>query len=299
MKRKALVVGLGIGQLYVQELKKLDYDVVTVDMDPSKNATYQLIDQALEHKYDVAHVCTPNTSHEQLAYRIAEQANIIFVEKPGLETEQRWHGLINAFPYKRITMIKNNQWRPQVQEWRDLLPTTRFVKLHWINYDRVPSPGSWFTRQALSWGGVSRDLMPHLLSIVAAVLPNEFDQKMPEYSMTQQRWRLRDLTATSYGTVNAQGVYDVDDIAQAEFKYRDIRVSVQADWRSLDEDDVSVKIYTPDLVSKFELGLCPDYVYGRMIADCVDNIDNDAFWYWQQRCDLWIHRVIDAISKSR
>lgn len=295
MNRLALVVGMGIGQLYKQQLEILGYDVVTVDPDPNKAATYLNLDSALAQNYDVAHICTPNFTHEELAYRVAERSNIVFVEKPGLQTEQRWRNLINTFPYKRITMVKNNQWRPWIAEWQAMLPVTRLIRLNWINHDRVPSPGSWFTQRQYAWGGVSRDLLPHLLSIVAAVVP-DYESLMPSGSMRSQNWRLSDLTSTDYGSINPQGVYDVDDFVHVAFERPDYNIDITADWRSLDDDNVQVSFYTAGIISRFDLGLCPDYVYGNMIKDCVDHFNDDAFWYRQQQCDLWIHKIIDELK---
>ena len=296
MNRQALVVGMGIGQLYKEQLKKLGYDVVTVDTDTSRGADYTRLGDALKGHYDVAHVCTPNFTHEELAHAIAPYTNVLFVEKPGLKTAQHWRQLVDQCANTRIAMVKNNQWRPQMEQWCQDLTQSRLVRLNWINHDRVPNPGSWFTQRELAWGGVIRDLMPHMLSILAALLPSELNNLEPWSAHTMRNWQLADLQSTDYGAINAQGVYDVDDFAQICFCHNDINFVLRADWRSLDDNDISVNFYQPDRVHRYELGLCPDMVYGDMIADCVNNFNNDAFWNWQRSCDLWIHEIIDAVS---
>ena len=102
MNRRALVVGMGIGQLYKEQLNRLGYDVVTVDTDTSRGADYTRLGDALKGHYDVAHVCTPNFTHEELAYAIAPLTNVLFVEKPGLKTAQHWRQLVDQCANTRI-----------------------------------------------------------------------------------------------------------------------------------------------------------------------------------------------------
>ena len=98
MPQTALVVGLGIGQLYVQQLSALGYTVTTVDSNPTKNPNFTSLTDALTQVYDVAHVCTPNFTHYALACKIAPFAKILFVEKPGCKTLDKWTQLCSLFP---------------------------------------------------------------------------------------------------------------------------------------------------------------------------------------------------------
>jgi hypothetical protein len=50
-----------------------------------------------------------------------------------------------------------------------------------------------------------------------------------------------------------------------------------------------------DSVVVFQLGLCPEDAYQRMIKDAVDNVDNNDFWQIQHDQDIWIHKQIEKI----
>ena len=164
---KCLVIGMGIGQLYKSVLEAAGHQVVTVDADANKKAEFVSVESALTaySAFDTAHICTPNFTHEAIARQVAGAAAIVFIEKPGLKSSGAWESLVKDFPNTRFMMVKNNQWRSNIDDLVGLAKQSKKISINWINNDRVPSPGSWFTTKELAFGGVSRDLMPHLLSL--------------------------------------------------------------------------------------------------------------------------------------
>lgn len=291
---KSLIVGMGIGQLYKSVLNTLGHEIVTVDRDIAKAADFPNIDAAvfLHGNFDTVHICTPNFTHLALAKSLAKCSKIIFVEKPGVVDEKTWQELIDSFPLTRFIMVKNNMWRENIEDLKTLADKSCHVKLNWINNDRVPSPGSWFTNKALSFGGVSRDLMPHLLSLYIALNPNWQYEIVTGFSK-QQRYKLTELSNTEYGIVNSNGTYNVDDICHYSFGDK---WSLTADWRSLQKDRRNIEFYMPDnSVETFELGLCPEEAYLSMIRDVVSNLENNNFWKTQQAMDLWIHKKVENL----
>ena len=283
---KSIVIGAGIGQLYKSVLTELGHQVIIVDTDPDKSPNYTNLSQALEEHtfFDTAHICTPNFTHYPLASQLARHSQIVFIEKPGVSSEQQWNSLVHRYPRTRFMMVKNNQWRDNLSEIKRLAATSTIIKLHWINKNRVPNPGSWFTDKKLAFGGVSRDLLPHLLSLFIAIEPN-YHSAIWTSANKNQRWRLQDLTGTDYGSINPQGIYDVDDRAEMHALVDGKNYSIIADWRSDDQDDIA--IYLDDV--RIPLGLCPESAYQSMIANAVFNLDDEAFWQNQYRQDYWIH----------
>jgi predicted dehydrogenase len=291
---KSLIVGMGIGNLYKDVLAKLGHDIVTVDMDAAKHADYTDIVTALaEHPcFDTAHICTPNFTHEIIARQIAEHCRVIFIEKPGVESEFAWFKLTQNYPNTRFMMVKNNMWRNNIAELAASASIAETVNIRWIRKNCIPHPGSWFTTRALAYGGVSRDLMPHLLSLYIAMNPN-WESEPINGKSTIAVWELKDIDSTEYGIINRQGTYDVDDLCVIHFgdKWK-----CAANWRSLDEEDSSIKFLFQDGSSlKFELGWCPEEAYHNMIIDAVANIDNSNFWSNQLKQDLWIHKQIESL----
>jgi len=284
---KSLIVGLGIGRLYESVLKNINHQIITVDIN-GKGDYHTVADAIKEHKdFTCAFVCTPNNSHYSIARQVAPYSQIVFCEKPGFKFSSHWTSIQSEFPTTRFMMIKNNQYRDNIEELKLAAKETKKLFFHWINYDRVPSPGSWFTNDMSAFGGVSRDLIPHLLSLVAVLDPN-YKQISWQAPVKFQNWQLSDLTSTSYGTVQANGSYNVDDRWEIIGSNRYHSIEVRADWRSMTHEDIGIHFG-----HKFvELGLCPENAYQRMIETAIANLDNNTFWLEQTIQDKWIMDLI-------
>jgi predicted dehydrogenase len=285
---------MGIGNLYKDVLTKLGHEVVTVDMDPSKGADFIDVASAIrKHSwFETAHICTPNFTHKDSAEQGAPYAKIIFIEKPGVSTSAEWTDLVRKRPFTRFMMVKNNMWRSNIADLKELASKSKTVKIRWIRKNCIPSPGSWFTTKDLAFGGVSRDLMPHLLSLYVAMNPNWKQEKLSGQT-AMQCWELKDIESTDYGTVDPNGTYNVDDMCVINFgsKWR-----CAANWRSMDEEDSSIAFVMPDnKIERFELGWCPEEAYHSMIVDAIANVDNSKFWLDQYEIDTWIHERIEKL----
>jgi predicted dehydrogenase len=293
---KSLVVGLGIGRLYVDVLTKMGADVVTVDTDATKHPSFTDFKEACaSDKFDTVHICTPNFTHEELFYDYVKSNpklnSIVFVEKPGFKTAKSWQKATES--NVRLMMVKNNQYRSNINEMCNIARSSDHIRLNWINFNRVPNPGSWFTTKDLSWGGVSRDLVPHLLSYLPMFFPETFRDFDRTRTYIAQRSRLDDLTSSDYGNVNADGIYNVDDYCAIELSLKSTRLLLLADWRSMREDEVSIVMSNG---TKFPLGLCPEEAYSTMIETAVNNRNNENFWFEQRLQDIWIHKVLEELN---
>jgi predicted dehydrogenase len=293
---KALIIGLGFGQaVYLPVLTQLGYEVVTVDMDTSKGADFSNLDDAIRvhSKFDTVNICTPNFTHVKLARAVAPHANIVFVEKPGVVNSEAWQQLVRDYPETRFMMVKNNQYRDTIEQFKTLANQSHTVRLVWNNKNRIPNPGSWFTTKELAFGGVSRDLMPHMLSYYVALTNYAKGNKL--YSNAIQRHELKDLIDTDYGTVNHDGTYNVDDFCEFEFKNGDTTWILTANWKDNLADDVYISFDMKNSAVRHKLGLCPESAYKTMIENAVTNLNNDMFWKEQLQQDLWIHRQIENL----
>jgi predicted dehydrogenase len=294
MSKRSLIIGMGIGQLYKTVLEKLGHEVITVDKDINKRASMPSIDAAilLYGRFDTVHICTPNFTHFEIAAKIAPYAKIVFVEKPGVADSNSWNILLETFKYTRFIMVKNNMWRSNIAELAELASKAKTVKIRWIRKNCIPSPGSWFTTKKLAFGGVSRDLMPHLLSLYVA-MNSDWKHENISGQTAMQCWELKDIESTDYGTVDLNGTYNVDDMCVINFgdKWK-----CAANWRSIDEEDSSIEFTMQDnSVERFELGWCPEEAYHNMIVDAITNIDNSEFWLKQYAIDAWIHERIEKL----
>ena len=281
---RALIVGLGFGKaVYKPIYENLGWDIVTVDsFNPEAN--FKSISE-VKGKFNVAHICTPNFTHYELADAAAKISKIVFVEKPGVKTSAQWQQLLDNNPNTRIVMTKNNQYRDNIGHMLRVADEGP-VEILWINDNRVPNPGSWFTTKELAFGGVSRDLMPHMLSIYQMLNPNWREDEMTHLE-AGQRWDLNSVDKTDYGVINKDGTYDVDDFCHFGFN----RFDLVADWASKKGEKISV---CTDILD-FELGLCPVDAYERMIQTAIKNQSTDKFWEQQKEMDLWIHQQLELV----
>jgi predicted dehydrogenase len=297
MSKRSLIVGMGIGQLYKGVLEELGHEVITVDSNISKGANLPNVDSAiLAHApFDTVHICTPNYTHASIAKQLSHHAKIIFIEKPGVSTSASWSNLYFHNQNARYLMVKNNQWRSNINEMIELANKSKSVEIRWHNKDRVPNPGTWFTTRELAFGGVSRDLMPHLLSLFMVLEPF-YKTARQTLSVATQNWTLEDVSKTDYGTVNLNGVYDVDDSCRLEYICNNRTWVLDADWRTLREDDRAIIFTMPDdSTVRIELGLCPEEAYKTMIQDTLLSYFEAPFWNKQLEQDLWIHQQIEIL----
>ena len=210
---------------------------------------------------------------------MAPVASIVFIEKPGLESALAWFNLTQDFPDTRFMMVKNNQYRDNIAQLTQLAHKAKSIYLTWNNNDRVPNPGTWFTTSKLAYGGVSRDLLPHLLSLFQCLSGYSYDQAKLLTESAERFWKLDDLTQTDYGRVDPNGVYDVDD--QVEMSYIDTHGChwiIESNWRTLSGDDRSIVMTFEDGSHyEYELGLCPEDAYKRMITTAIEMREVQAF----------------------
>jgi predicted dehydrogenase len=292
---KSLIIGMGFGNaVYRPVLEQMGSMVVTVD--PVKPADFKSVEEAIsEHKhFDTVNICTPNFTHELLARTVAPNADIVFVEKPGVQDSKCWRCLVEDFPKTRFMMVKNNQYRADIKQFKNLADQSDTVYIRWNNANRIPSPGSWFTTKELAFGGVSRDLIPHMLSYYCELTDFTKGSKLDAVSM--QNYLLSDITSTDYGTINPDGVYDVDDFCKLEFKNGNTTWVLSANWKTnLDHDDSSIAFSMKNSAVRHALGLCPESAYKKMIETAVSNLNNDDFWNKQLTQDLWIHEQIENL----
>ena len=292
---KSLIVGLGFGQLYKDIYEKMGAEVITVDRDESKGPNFVELTTALDAhpQFDTAHICTPNKTHFALAKSLSGHCKIVFVEKPGVKNVAQWSALINDKDTKYV-MTKNNQYRSNIGEMSNLAHNMASIDINWKNKNRIPSPGTWFTTKDLAFGGVSRDLLPHMLSLMIVMSPQDYDQYNIVEKKVEQMYRLEDCTDTDYGAVKEDGVYDVDDNVYLKLVGPKNIIKINTAWRTDDVDDIAVHMYKSQLKFKsFPLGLCPEDAYQTMIENHIKNLNNEEFWKEQNKQDLFIHSILE------
>ena len=292
--KKALIIGMGFGRaVYKPVLEELGYQVITVDpIQPADFLTVQAAIDAHTH-FNTVNICTPNFTHEPLARTVAPHADIVFVEKPGVKDHYAWRQMVIDNPTTHFMMVKNNQYRDTIEQFKLLADQSHTVRVVWNNKNRIPNPGSWFTTKERAFGGVSRDLIPHMFSYYTAL--TDYDKGNKLYATALQRHELKNITDTDYGRIDYNGTYDVDDFCEFEFKNGDTTWVLTANWKDDKADDVYISFDMKNSAAKFVLGLCPEEAYKAMIETAVTNLNNTEFWQEQLAQDIWIHKQIENL----
>lgn len=276
---KALLAGFGgIGMnVYYPELIKLGYDVEILDK-ISENAKYKFVTE-IDSAYDLAVVCTPNSTHEYISrYLASKGTRRIFVEKPGVMNSSVWLKLCDDYNNTQFHLVKNNLYRNNYGDVLDMMASDDVigVDINWLNENRIPNPGSWFTTAAESFGGISRDLMPHLYCFAVKLFGQDKVRRTPFKQFAHQRWDLKGISSTDYGKVNSAGTYDVDDVAYAYKKIGDVSLRLSASWKE-GYDKQSIVMYLRNgSTYEWEFGLCPAEAYGVMLQDTTDSLELDV-----------------------
>jgi predicted dehydrogenase len=290
----SLIVGLGIGSLYVGELKKLGITPYTVDSDPIKLSDFTSIEEALavHGSFDTVHICSPNFLHYEQSVRLAAYAKIVFIETPGVMNSVQWRDLVTTYPKTRFIMVKNNQYRDEFKQFRYQSSTNKKISIIWSNKNLIPNLSHWRTSKDKAFGGVSRDLLPQLLSYMSGFFDDYDTAKIIKQSVSQN-WRLDFPNSNDYSNVTS----DVDDNLYIVFELDNKQIVVEANWRNDTKDENCIKFSSEYSAIKYDLESCPTHAYGRMIKKCLENLNNDKFWNDQYLQDIWIHKTIEQLQK--
>lgn len=279
-----LVIGLGMGQQYKKWLEDLSLDVITVDPNPDKKADFTDLTKCLKeyNNFVLTYIGTPNYTHDSIARQVAAHSKCVIIEKPGLENSNAWKKLVEDFPETRMSMVKNNQHRLELSGFRDLVTISKEINIIWSRKKGIPF-ADWFKNKELAFGGVSRDLMPHLLS---------YYTKLADINKGS-------IIHTDKVDLNKTGI---DDFAFIQLLNDNKIWNFTANWQNLTEDRHHIEFVMNSNKIKFELGDyvtafggCPAYAYHIMIDKALKNIDNDKFWDEEFKQDFWIHQQLEKI----
>ncbi len=276
----ALVIGLGMGTQYQTWMKELGMQVNTLDTDPRKQADFVDLDSAINNKkYNIIYIGTPNNTHKKIAQVVVNHTDVLLIEKPGFKTSWEWKSFVGENLNTRIMMVKNNQYRNEIAQFKKYIQHARRVKVTWIRSHGIPE-SPWFCNPEQSYGGVSRDLMPHLLSYFTC---------LKEYK------NARSIFTQSTDNQNK----GVDTESYLELIDKKTVWTFHADWASKGYEDNSITFRGSDFCVQFDLGkLCPAEPYKAMIETALNNISNDDFWKDQLAQDIFIHNIVEKLCVS-
>lgn len=264
--KKILICGLGsIGKMY-QSILASNYEVSTLDPF-NADANYASVAELDDLLFDIGIVCSPNHTHFDVAIDISENVSTCLVEKPGVASVREWTILRKIYG-NRIQIIKNNLYRDSIY---GLQIPSRMTSIagYWHLSNRIPSPGSWFTDKSKSFGGASVDLGSHLLYMILAFAGYDAESIEITSVSKYQNTSLEELTDTRYGTIDKNGVFDVDDEAiingNIKFRHKSIPFHISVRWTGNEDVFKIVSSVNNDLLELNLTPLCPESAYDKMV----------------------------------
>jgi len=302
MGKSILIVGLGgIGKTWLDEAVRTGSTIYTVDPKIQPNTPDRALHQYVHHYetldklfvtrdlgFDVAIIATPNHLHEEHVRRVGRNASVIFVEKPGLRSTADWvqlYGeLLGQGTY--MVMVKNNYYRAQML--RNLTEGSLPIKqanFLWLNKDRMPP--EWSQKEDLAFGGVSRDLMPHLINSAQAIFGTHLGKVI-----SSGRCKLWNFSKTG----------GVDDHAWIQLELSGTVINLIAAWKTdwVGEDTVRWGFKFDDAMPGlqeetslvYNAGLCPNQPYREMLREALQG---DMQFQEQFDLDIVTHSLMEKI----
>lgn len=294
-RKRVLVIGLGIGEVYRKELERYsDYNILTIDPDPLKNAKYPSCDcfrYIMDREFfEMVIICTPNHLHEEQIHQFAPISKIVLVEKPGVESSVKWRKICSLYPNTRIIMVKNNMYRCDMDSLKAInyFKDKKNIHINWNNHNRIPFPGSWFTNKESAFGGVSYDLLPHLLHFMFAI-SDSLDYEIA-VGWKKQIYNMSDITSTDYGIINKKNsIYNVDDTAHVSIKCGDKSFIIDTCWKTSGKNRQTISCEDEYV---WDFRLCPDSAYNNM----VDKFLSGFGTYNHYEIDMAVLKIIESLE---
>lgn len=115
-------------------------------------------------------LCTPNHTHYELAKYFLQKGIHVLCEKPMTTTVEEAVSLRKIAEASGAVLLMGfvNRYRDDIRELRSRIASGQIGKVQmcevsWRRKKGIPRPGSWFTKQQMSGGGVLIDLGSHMI----------------------------------------------------------------------------------------------------------------------------------------
>ena len=256
-KIRAAVVGVGIGYLHLQGYAKsphaeiaavCDIDAARAERVANEFQVPRVFTDYREmlkmEEIDVVSVCVPNYLHAPVAIACFEAGKHVVCEKPMAMNASEGEQMLEAARKagRRLMMAFNNRFRGDVQVLKGFIEAGElgeiyFAKTGWVRRQGIPGMGGWFTTKAKSGGGPLIDIGVHMLDVTLYLMGNP--KPVSVMGCTYGKFGPRGLGQGGWGTPEAGGTFDVEDMAAALIRFENgASVFLEASWASYIERDV-------------------------------------------------------------
>ena len=176
---------------------------------------------------DAVDICTPNYLHSIIAVDALNAGINVFCEKPDAINVTEAEKMKKAAEEsgKTLMVMRNNRYRDTSKYLKTYIEGGKMGQIYaarcgWQRRRGIPGKGGWFTTKAMSGGGPLIDLGVHMIDLAMWLMGNPTPVAVSGSTYTKfAHTDVSDSTHTRYGDRNANGTFDVEDLAMGMIRF--------------------------------------------------------------------------------
>lgn len=185
----------------------------------------ELIDK---EKLDYVDICTPNYLHSEIAIYAMKHDVHAFSEKPDTISVEKVLEMqrVQKETGKHLMVMRNNRYYYSSQELKAMINDGKFGEIYagrcgWVRRRGIPGKGGWFTTKEKSGGGPLIDLGVHMIDLAIYLMgnPKAVSVSGCAYTKFANKEETQDSIHATFGEVDKNGVFDVEDLAMGFIKF--------------------------------------------------------------------------------
>ncbi|WP_168123845.1 Gfo/Idh/MocA family oxidoreductase [Paenibacillus sp. HB172176] len=186
-------------------------------------------------------ICTPNLYHSKVAVAGLKAGKHVFCEKPDAVNPEEAQKMADAAieSGKMLMVMRNNRFTPASQYLKRYIEEGHMGDIYtgrcgWVRRRGIPGKGGWFTNKELSGGGPLIDLGVHFIDLAIWLMgnPKPIAVSGATYSKFADN-ELSDSIHSKFGEKQADGVYDVEDLATGFIRFDNgATLQIEFSWAS-------------------------------------------------------------------
>lgn len=191
-------------------------------------------------EFDIVSICTPNSSHKDIAIKSLRAGKHVYSEKPPAMNAKETLEMVEESKKtdKKLIFAFNNRARKGALELKKRIDEGKMgdinsIQSEWVRREGIPGFGGWFTNKELSGGGPVIDLV-HMLDLSLYMM----GYPEAEYVLASNFETFIDNPDFSRGQVVGNLPVNVESASHAMITFKDGRnIFSRASWAEMIEDE--------------------------------------------------------------
>ena len=194
-----------------------------------------------DESIDAVDICTPNYLHSIIAVDAFKAGKHVLCEKPDAIDVTEVLKMKNAADEagKVLMVIRNNRFATASKYAKKFIEEGKMGEIYcgrcgWQRRRGIPGKGGWFTTKAQSGGGPLIDLGVHMIDLAVWLMGNPTPVSVSANTYTKFADNdTSDSENSKFGDANAQGTFDVEDLAMGMIRFDNGAVlQIEFSWAS-------------------------------------------------------------------